>query len=120
MKDKATPDLFDQARERRDTGIERVIDKADEVSPGWSDAAYTALCQYLKQQPHPFVIEQAREWAEEWGLEHPHDGRAWGAIAQRAHKAGLIQKHGYAPTHSSNLSPKVAWRRRETDKGDQP
>jgi hypothetical protein len=105
------PDLFD-VMERRDTGIGRVVDKADALTPGWSDGAYAAVCVYCKTHPHPFLLEEVREWAEAGGhVPPPHDGRSWGAVIQRARRAGVVRQDGFGPARSSNLSPKVRWTR---------
>lgn len=105
-------DLFD-VMERRDEAIARVVANADEREPGWPDRAYAALLRFCEQERNPFIIEEAREWAEARGfITPPHDHRAWGAIVQRAARAGVVLKDGYAPARSSNLSPKVRWRAR--------
>jgi hypothetical protein len=54
------------------------------------------------------LAENVRNWASD-KLPDPPDGRAWGAVMQRARRAGYIRKVGYREAQSSNLSPKVLW-----------
>ena len=99
-----------EARQRRDTGMRSSVEHADDVSPSWSDRALALVAQYAQKHPE-FMAEDAREYAHKSGLPVPPDGRAWGAVIQRAHRAGLIMAVGYAPSRSSNQSPKVLWGR---------
>lgn len=105
---------LDLAVSRGKTGMKRAADHADNDSPGWTERAYQALRSYVEGRLHSetFTIEQAREVA---GLlvDEPPDGRAWGAVTQRAIRAGLIVRTGeYAPAASSNGSPKPLYRKR--------
>ena len=95
-------------------GMQRAADHADDTAPGWTDRAYAALESYVDGRlvTETFTIEQAREVA---GLlvDEPPDGRAWGAVTQRAIRAGLIEWTGdFARAASSNGSPKPVYRKR--------
>jgi len=100
------------AIERRDIGIHRAIEKADRDVPDWSLIAYYGLLKFV--QAHTltkFLAEDVREWCERHRyVPPPENGRAWGAVMQRAARRKVIEKCGYAPAKSSNLSPKVLWR----------
>jgi hypothetical protein len=93
-------------------GMARAEAKANAAKPNWSDDAFAALSVFAKLTPDPtFLAETVREWTEDANLVTPPDNkRAWGGVFQRAAAAGLIEKVGYAPARSSNLSPKVLWR----------
>lgn len=99
---------IDFARARRDDGIERAGDHAGDR---WKRSARGYLLEFLTVRPSTFLAEDVRAFAELRGLETPPDGRAWGAVMQAAARERLIAKVGYAPARSSNLSPKVLWKR---------
>lgn len=102
----ATLDLFAQAATRRDRGI----DRAGRRDSAWTDWAAEIIRQHARNH-ETFLIEDVHEYAIQCGLPAPVDGRAWGAATRLAAKRGYIVKAGYAPAKSSNLSPKVLWRR---------
>lgn len=106
------PSLLDwkQAESRRDDGMQRAVEHADDVKPYWSDMAMTWVLVYRDMHAE-FLAEDVRAYAHAGGLPGPPDGRAWGAVIRRAAKAGHIVKVGYAPAKTSNLSPKVLWGR---------
>lgn len=95
-----------RAKDARDTGIERSGERADRDEANWTERAALAIGSYARSVGGPFLIEDARESA---GISAPPDGRAWGKATTRAARDGLIRKVGYAPSRSSNLSPKVQW-----------
>ncbi len=100
------------AAARRDIGMDLAADKADRDSEDWSINADKAVAAFVKLNPgRQFLGEDLREWAESTGLvDAPENGRAWGSVFRRAAIAGVIVKIGYAPSRSSNLSPKTLWR----------
>ncbi len=105
-------DLF-AAAARRDTGMLNSVNHAEANSPGWQDEAAALLQQFVNGRRfagRSFMAEDFVAWASQIGLEDPPDKRAFGAVIQRAARAGVIRKVGYAPAKSSNLSPKVQWR----------
>lgn len=100
------------ARARRDLGIERAGDRADRNTAGWRESAATLVKDYAEQQRgKAFLTEDAAAYAHSHGLPLPPDGRAWGAAIQMAKRRGYVVAAGYAPARSSNLSPKVQWRK---------
>lgn len=98
---------IDLAAARRDLGIERSGNHAGEA---WKRRARGYLLEYVATHAGSFMAEDVREFAEQRGLDHPPDERAWGSVMQSAARERLIVKDGYAPARSSNLSPKVQWR----------
>lgn len=109
--DRTTPIDFDAAAAARDAGIARAAAHANRVESEWTGQALGMLTAYAHQADGPFLIEQARAWAEEKGLPPPPDKRSWGAVARQAAAKNRIRKAGYAPAASSNCSPKVQWQR---------
>ena len=99
------------ATERRDDGIAKAIDHADRVSHAWSVLAYQYVQWWLRhcKPDATFLSENIIGFATEWGAPEPPDSRAWGAIIQRAARAGLIVKAGYR--EDKFCSPKTLWRR---------
>lgn len=100
------------AENRRDTGMALAVDKADRDQDGWSEDALFALERYLLAHPDgKFLAEDVRAWSEHMGfVEAPENARAWGAVFRKAANLKMIRKVGYAPSMSSNLSPKCLWR----------
>jgi hypothetical protein len=105
------PDLFEEARARRDLGIERAATHANQVVAAWVDMAVDSLRVYSRTHEE-FLTEDVREIAYALGLPQPPDGRAWGQVMRRGQREGVVERCGYAPAHSSNCSPKVKWRSR--------
>lgn len=99
------PTPMEAAVARGHEGAELAAARAGE---DWKDAAYFALCGYAATNGE-FTIEDVRESVRD--LPPPPDGRAWGQVATRARRAGVIVPAGYRPTKASNGSPKVLWRR---------
>jgi hypothetical protein len=98
-----------QLQQARERGYEGAARAATHAGTDWQQAAFYALCAFAADTLVPFTVEQVREkYAAELG--EPPDGRAWGQIATRARRCGAIVACGYAPTKSSNGSPKVLWR----------
>jgi hypothetical protein len=84
-------------------------DHADNTSLNWTQRAVLLFTEYAKQTPHPFLTEEAREFAEANGLPSPPDARAWGHVSKRCQRAGVIVSVGFGAAKSSNGSPKVLW-----------
>lgn len=82
-----------EARTARDTGIKTATDHADRVCPEWKEQAYQALVDYATTHP-TFTIEQLRQ-SLNGRLADPPSLRAWGGIAQRARRAGIVEHFGW-------------------------
>jgi hypothetical protein len=87
-------------------GMRAAEEAANNDQPGWSERALDELLEVGRNLGR-FTIEQLREAST---LESPTDERAWGGVIQRASRAGLIARCGFAPAKSSNGSPKPVWR----------
>ena len=105
------------AAQLRDAGIQTAVDHADAVVPRWSDRAYALLVRavssrQMRNPDQPFMAEEVRAYAENLGLPSPPDPRAWGGVLQRASRAGLIVKAGYAESSNrqAHLRPTQQWR----------
>ncbi len=101
---------FDAALEARDLGMQRSVDHANKVESEWSGQALGLLVAFAKYIARPFLIEEARTYAEANGLPQPPDARAWGAVTKRASVKRRIEKCGAGAAASSNCSLKPLWR----------
>jgi len=98
---------------KRDTGMAIAVAKADRDRHGWSDQALSALEKFCRahESGMKFLAEEVRAWGEELGLvDPPENAKSWGAVFQRAARLNIIRRVGYAPSASSNMSPKCLWR----------
>lgn len=101
---------FTAAMDRRDLGVQRAADHANRVESEWTGQAIGFLTTFAHDIGRPFLIEEARAWAESKGCPPPPDARAWGSVARRCAAKKRIEKCGYGPAASSNCSPKVLWK----------
>lgn len=99
------------AQSRRDEGIARVENHAEQLKARWREEAFAALKSFLLERRESFLAESFIDWSRTNRISQPHDGRAWGGVFQRAIKFGLIEKVGFGLAATSNLSPKPLWRR---------
>lgn len=97
---------FMEAQERRDAGMASVDENADDE---WKIACCAVVMGLATG--HTFLAEDVRGGVADAGY-HVHDNRALGPVMLRLAKEGLIEQAGFARAKSSNLSPKVLWRRR--------
>lgn len=107
----APPKREMSAKEAAADGMARAVEHANQVEPEWSDKAGALLRQYAERHSE-FMTEDVRVWAHENGLEYPPDPRAWGAVANRAVRAALIQRIGFRPTkiRPAHATPRPVWR----------
>lgn len=95
-----------EARAARDSGIQQAAQHAEEVVPKWGDRAYSMLLDYLTKPPQftrAFTAEDVREHAQRLSLPEPPHLRAWGAVFQRAARAGLIEKDGVTEARAKHV-----------------
>jgi hypothetical protein len=108
-----TGDLFDppSGSDGRDDGMRRAIEHADLVEPRWSDRAYRLFVEFARSH-RQFMTEAARQAAEEAGFALPPDKRAWGAVAMKAAKAGVVTSLGYTEASDPKVhcNPATLWR----------
>jgi hypothetical protein len=95
----------EQAEARRDASMESVEANA---APDWKDAARAMIAGL--EPGTEFLTEDVRELLDQAGLE-VHDLRALGPLVKAQERAGVIEMAGYRAARTSNLSPKVLWRR---------
>jgi hypothetical protein len=93
-------------------GMEAAAAHAERDTEGWNKMAYEAFVRYVTTIKHPFMTEDVRCYAEALGMPEPPDKRAWGSVAMRAKRAGLVVSLGYAPQQSANAhkAPKTLWK----------
>lgn len=117
---KLEKDLFEdrqvkESERRRDAGMERAAEHAEDVDPGWNDKAFGHLKLFLETvfAAETFQGEDVRLCAQMRDLKAPPDKRAWGSVLVRAAREGLILKAGYGISKDpkSHRSPSTLWRR---------
>lgn len=96
---------IDVARAGRDAGMSLVLDNA---GPEWAKLAYAALLAYAAGHAQ-FLTEAVRLNSPE--VPAPHDNRACGGVVNRAVRAGVIQRIGYAPAVTGHCRPMPIWQR---------
>lgn len=122
------PSLFDQlppvekkpalvldikmARQARNEGMEKAVDHADDVEPGWSSRAYKFLLKFLQNHNGNFMGEEVRSYAALMDFELPPSNRAWGSVIAKAAKEGLIERVGYQQVRNvkAHRTPATLWR----------
>lgn len=96
------------ARAARDAGIARAADHADRSSEDWSDRAFSAFVSTAKRLPY-FTTEQARQLAPD-DLPDPPDKRAWGHVARRAVREGIVERAGFVTADDPRVHCNVVTR----------
>jgi hypothetical protein len=87
---------IDFARKVTNEGIQRAVDTANRVSPGWSERAYNYLKVFVasRKPGEKFMTEEIRA---DFGTynDEPVNYKAWGAVIRKGIVNGLIIKIGY-------------------------
>jgi hypothetical protein len=104
-------DLF-SASEKGHAAAKAAAARADREIDDWTQKAVALFAEYASQAFDPFLTEEARQYAESHGLSSPPDGRAWGHVAKKCQRAGVVTSAGFGAAKSSNGSPKVLWKRK--------
>lgn len=98
------------AKAKQLAGIEKTIQTAEQKQEGFIDLAVSFVAEFCKaHQGECFMAEDIRDAYAKAGRLTPPDDRMFGAVMQRAAAKGYIRKIGYAPSVSSNGSPKTQW-----------
>lgn len=112
------PDLFNyvppvpSTRQMAEEGMQRAVDHANDVQPGWSDKALELVKLYAKKS-HGFLTEEVRTWAHgECDLDLPPDPRSWGAVMAKAKAARIVEPAGFRSTAipPAHAKPMQYWR----------
>ncbi len=98
----------------RDEGIERAINHADRKISQWQEIAYEHFLLWLRKMPRGerFMIEDFRKHMGTHLVEPP-SLRAYGALAVRGAKDGVIENVGYGKVSNSKAhrTPAAIWQR---------
>lgn len=104
MHQRAGVDPMQAARDRGAIGAERAAAHAERIESGWREVALLAIKAYA-ERTETFQAEDVR-----LTVPPEADPRAVGALFLEAKRRCWIRPDGYAPSASSNSSPKVRWR----------
>jgi hypothetical protein len=99
-------------KEAKKTGVlaaQACADAAERRNPGWVQKAYDAFVAYARFNgpSRQFTTEDVRNGVA--GVPEAPDARAWGSIAMRCKREGIVVSVGYKAVESSNGSPKTLW-----------
>lgn len=93
---------IDHAIRLAEQGMAQTLDAEPE---GWLEAAVSAMRQFVRLPGwHHFKSEDFRAWYLERGFPPPHDHHVWGALTNRASRAGVIRFTG---RYAASISPKT-------------
>jgi len=82
---------------------------ANKMGEAWQVKAVYMIQVFAKTIKRPFIAKEAREWAENAGLEMPKERRAWGGAMIRAKKLNVIYVVGQNhPMHTHGV-PVSLW-----------
>lgn len=97
----------------KEEGIRRAKEHADDVEPRWSDQAYEAVMNWVRQQPAgtTFVAFDVRERVR-GVVPEPPNLRAWGSVFQRVIRSGAVKFAGHviSPDPVTHSCPVRQWR----------
>lgn len=95
----------------RDKGMQRAVDHAEVIEPGWQDMAYSFLVNvFLKHNSKPFMTEDFRA-ACKGIVPDPPSLRAFGPIILKARRSGLVRRIGTRPVKNAkaNMAFATVW-----------
>lgn len=88
-------------------GAELAAGAADRRVPRWTEQAFTVFKAHAERH-HFFTTEDVRGSAAGQELQAPPDGRAWGAVAQRAAGIhGIVRRHSYVEARDPKVHRNV-------------
>lgn len=87
-------------------------DRVDRENDNWSLETFQLFLQFVRKSRHPFLTEDARQYAYMNGLAQAPDDRAWGHIAKSVERGGYIEHAGFGLAKSSNSTAKVLWKKK--------
>jgi hypothetical protein len=96
----------------RDEAIQRAVDHAEAVEPGWANRATELLLEYLAHTRQPFTTLELRHWALGTHGFAGVTNWAWGSVMAKARKAGIIEQVGTREVGDATSHLKVSplWR----------
>ena len=97
---------IDFARAERDLAMQAAVDAAEGRVPRWGEVAFQYIRLYATQRRgQRFIGRDITQAAKAYGLESPASPKAWGGPVQRAVRAGVLVKVGFAQDANRHCSP---------------
>lgn len=93
----------------RDDGIRRSADHAEAIESGWGASAYRVLCEYARSRADTWTSEDFRDFLASINFPVPVP-KALGGVFQKAARAKVIQRVGFATSRERHCSPVPLWR----------
>lgn len=114
--------LLANARAAGQEGMERVARNAEKNAPGWGRLALIYLARYAVNRPRGelFTIEDVSDsYRTDGCFLQAHDMRAWGSVAKKAKRLGLIEfkdalgirRFGHGTTGANRYVSRVSGKR---------
>lgn len=88
---------------------------ADKAGDTWKERAYAAFVDYANSHD-AFTTEEVRQSAV--GLGSPPDDRAWGQVALRAKREGVVKSVGWVRANSKSVHGMVVTQWKAKNKGE--
>lgn len=103
-------DLFEMADSiaARNAGMQIAADNADAHVVGWTDRAFTFLCDYAKTH-QSFISEDVSDASKEARFPQPPTDRAWGSVYRRAIRESVILQVGSGRSRRRHASICPRW-----------
>lgn len=99
---------MNEGRKLAEAGMQAAVDHAERECPGWKERAYEAFVRHAKKYAY-FTTEQVRMYSA-LDVPEPPDRRAWGGVARRAMRNGLVLKDGFVEAVSRTQHSNVLTR----------
>jgi len=97
------------ARAAADDGMRRALEHAEAECKNWGDLAFRFLTLFCRRNLY-FISEDVSAVSKKYGLLQPPTDRAWGAVYQRAARAGMMEQDGTGRSKRRHHSICPRWR----------
>lgn len=100
---------IEHAIARADEGMRRSLERAERETPDWGDLAYRFLEGYARAHERFAGWMVVKAAANLGDFPTPPNAKAWGAVIQRAARAGVIERVGIAKDPNRHGNPIPLW-----------
>lgn len=99
-----------QARRAAQDGIDQAVAAAERSAPGWSTEAFAFIRKFAEQQRGKrYIGHEIVQASIAAGVAQPQNEKAWGGPIQRAARAKVITRVGYAEDPNRHGNPVPLW-----------
>lgn len=98
------------AKREAQTGIDQAAAAADRKHRGWTDQAFEFIKTYAtNMKGRQFIGHDIVAASCARGILQPENSKAWGQPIQRAARAGVLKRVGFAPDPNRHTNPVPLW-----------